>query len=130
MKLSIIVIACLLMVACIHKSGSTTPAAPLEQQARNVSAALQGAIVAAQTEWTQSCQTNSKQSACDVITRSIAGQNALITSIEAYCAWDPRNPPADPAAKCVADTTAQSALESALSNAQTFIGQLKGVLGK
>ena len=119
-------------VACVHKPATTTstPATTLEQHARDISAALQGAIVAAQTEWVDSCKIKPSQNECMIINGAVFGQNALITSIDAYCDWNPRNPPADPAAKCVPVATAEAGLVSAIGNAQQFVNELKGVLGK
>lgn len=117
-RLWIVLTACILLIGC----------SPLEQNARNTAAALQGAIVAAQTSQQSSCSANSQQESCIVITKAINGQTALVTSIEAYCGWSITNPPSDPNATCVPVKTAQAALETAIANATTFITELKGVI--
>ena len=101
---------------------------PIQTNARNTAAALQGAIIAAQAQYGPTCATNPAQTSCTAINKAIAGQNALITSIEAYCGWSPTNPPANPNAACVPVASAQAALQTAIANATTFINQLKGAL--
>lgn len=105
-----------------------TACSPVEQNARNTAAALQGAIVAAQASQQTSCSTNPQQEACVVITKAVNGQAALITSIEAYCGWSVTNPPSDPNATCTPVKSAQPALTSAIANATTFITELKNVI--
>lgn len=105
-----------------------TACSPLEQQARNTAAALQGAIVAAQASNQTSCAANANQQACTIINQSVAAQNALVTSTEAYCSWSTVTPPTDPKATCVPVKTAQGALQAAISNANTFVVELKGVI--
>jgi hypothetical protein len=101
---------------------------PLEQQARNTAAALQGAIVAAQGQYHDTCTSNPKQNSCGIINNAISGENALITAVETYCGWSATNPPADPNATCVPVKTAQAGLQAAIANATTFITELKGVI--
>ena len=117
-KLFVLIAASIVLTGC----------SPLEQNARNTAAALQGAIVAAQTSQQTSCAANPNQTACDVITRSIAAENALITATEAYCGWSVTNPPTDPNATCVPVKTAQAGLQTAIANATSFITSLKGVI--
>ena len=111
---------CLLLV--------TTACSPIENKARDTAAALQGAILAAQSQYQVPCTADNTQSACKTISKAVAGQNALITSIEAYCSWSPVNPPADPSAKCSPVKSAEPALQTAIANATEFISELKGVL--
>ena len=85
LKTAILAIACLFLVAC----------SPLEQQARNTAAALQGAILAAQTQQQTSCAANPSQESCRVINGAIGAENALITATEAYCGWSVTAPPAN-----------------------------------
>ena len=113
-----------LLAACIMLTGCS----PLEQNARNTAAALQGAIIAAQASQQTSCTANPQQETCVVITKAIGGQTALITAITAYCGWSITNPPADPNATCTPVKTAQAGLETAIANATTFILQLKAVI--
>lgn len=118
MKKMLLVIPLLILIGC----------SPIEQNARNTAAALQGAIIAAQTSQQASCSANPKQTACTVINNAIAGQTALITSITAYCGWSMTNPPADPNATCTPVKTAQAGLQAAIANATVFITELKGVI--
>jgi hypothetical protein len=101
---------------------------PIQNQARNTAAALQGAIVAAQGQYQATCTSNPSQTQCTLINKAIAAQNALITADEAYCNWSQANPPSDPNATCVPVTSAVTALQTAINNATSFISQLKGIL--
>lgn len=113
-----ILILCLLEIGC----------SPIENKARDTAAALQGAIIAAQTQHQQDCAANPSAPVCGLINRAIAGQNALITSVEAYCGWSAANPPADPSAKCVPVKGATAGLNTAIANATEFIAELKGAI--
>lgn len=106
----------------------TIACSPIENQARDTAAALQGAIIAAQAQYQSSCSLNNAQTVCQTIARAVNGQNALITSVEAYCGWNSANPPGDPAAKCVPVKSAQAGLQTSIANANQFITELKGVL--
>jgi hypothetical protein len=119
MKKSVLMFSLLLVtIAC----------SPIENKARDTAAALQGAILAAQSQYQTPCTADPTQAACKVINKAVSGQNALITSIEAYCGWSTTNPPSDPSAKCSAVKAAQPALETSIANATEFITELKGVL--
>jgi len=118
MKTTVIVVLCLVLLACT----------PVEQQARNTAAALQGAIVAAQAKYQPSCLSNPQQTVCVTINQGVSGENALITATETYCGWSTTAPPTDPNAKCVPVKTAAAALSAAISNATALTLQLKGVL--
>ena len=100
---------------------------PLEQQARNTAAALQGAIVAAQNQYGATCKVSPTLGACVDINKAVLGQNALVTAVEAYCGWSTTNPPAT-SAVCVPVKTAQAALQTAIANSNAFIVDLKGIL--
>lgn len=100
----------------------------VEQDARDAAAALGGAIKAAQTQHQTECTTTPTATACPIISKAIAAQNTLITSIEAYCGWTAGVQPSDPNAKCVPVNTAKAGLQTAINNANTFIAQLKGVI--
>ncbi len=106
----------------------TVACSPLEQQARNTAAALQGAIAAAQTKYLDQCKANPQASACVIINQAVAGQNALVTSIEAYCNWSPTAPPAVTTQTCTPVKSAAAGLQTAIANANVFITELKGVL--
>ena len=101
---------------------------PLEQQARNTAAALQGTIVAAQAKYHDSCVATPSQTVCKTINQGVSGENALVTAIEAYCSWSATTPPSDPNAKCVPVKGLQSALQAAIANAGTLTQQIKGAL--
>ena len=101
---------------------------PIEQQARNTAAALQGTIVAAQAKYQSSCTANPAQAVCVDINKAVSGEAALITSIEAYCNWSTTMPPSDPNATCTPVKSAQAGLQTAIANATNFINSLKGVL--
>lgn len=116
--LSLVIILTLATVAC----------SPLEQQARNTAAALQGVIVAAQAKYHDSCVGNPSQNVCQAINKGVSGQNALITSIETYCGWSTTMPPADVNAKCVPVKTATAALQAAIANANQLTIEIKGTL--
>src|SRR6266576_805348 len=113
--LVLVIVLTLAMVAC----------SPLEQQARNTAAALQGIIVAAQAKYHDSCVGNPSQNVCQLINKGISGENALITAGETYCGWSVSAPPADPNAKCVPVKGAEAALRSGLANATQLTLEIK-----
>lgn len=100
----------------------------LEQNARDSAAALNGALVAAQTQYQTSCSATPTASPCTLINRAVDAQNALITATEAYCGWTAGVLPADPAASCKPVSTATAGLQAAVNNANSFVVQLKGVI--
>jgi hypothetical protein len=99
----------------------------LEQDARDTAAALGGAVTAAQRQHSE-CVSGINLAQCNLINKAVDTQNALITSIEAYCGWTVGVLPTNPGAKCVPVSTAQAGLQSAVSNANVLIGQLKGII--
>lgn len=101
---------------------------PIENSARDTSAALSGSIVAAQSQYGTSCVANPSQSVCQTINKAISGENALVTAVEAYCGWSPTLAPPDPTAKCVPVKSAQAALQSAISDAAALTLEIKGAL--
>ena len=107
---------------------ATTACSPLEQQARNTAAALQGAISAAQTQYLTECTATPKDQPCVIINQSIAGQNALVTAVEAYCGWSETAPPANASAPCVPVKGASAGLQTAINNANLFMTELKGII--
>ena len=115
---TIVFVAVLLTIGC----------SPIENQARDASAALGGAIKAAQTQHQAECTEQPSLPACVLINRAVDGQNALITSLEAYCGWTAGASPQDSSAKCVPVSGSKGALNTAIANANTFITQLKGVI--
>lgn len=100
----------------------------LATNSRNTIAALQGAILAAQTQYKSQCTAAPTGTACVAINKAIDGENALVTATEAYCGWSTTSPPANPNAPCVPVTSATAALQSAIANATNFITELKGVI--
>jgi hypothetical protein len=118
LNLSLILLLVLAEVAC----------SPLEQQARNTAAALQGAISAAQTQYKSQCTLTPSVTACTTINRAVEGQNALITAVEAYCGWSQNAPPPMGSQTCVPIKGAAGGLQTAVNNANLFITEIKGVL--
>lgn len=118
---SVLVVILLSLVFCVACS-------PIEQQARNTAAALQGTLVAAQAKYQTSCGASPTQSVCVTIDKGVSGENALITALETYCGWSPASPPSDPTAKCVPVKTAQAGLTVAISNATALTLEIKGVI--
>jgi hypothetical protein len=118
MRKVLLVVSLLVLVGC----------SPVEQQARDTAAALGGALAAAQTQHQTECTTAPTGAACVLINKAVSAQNALVTSIEAYCGWSSNVLPTDPNTKCVPVSGAQGALNAAISNANGFITQLKGVI--
>jgi hypothetical protein len=109
----------LVLVAC----------SPLEQQARNTAAALQGAISSAQAQYLSQCQaTPTAAGPCTIINQAVAGQNALVTAVEAYCGWSETAPPANGALACTPVKGAAPGLQTAINNATLFITEIKGIL--
>lgn len=117
-----------LLVLVVALTLATVACSPLEQQARNTAAALQGVIVAAQAKYHDSCVGNPSQNVCQVINKGVSGENALVTSIETYCGWSTTMPPADVNAKCVPVKGATAALQAAIANAAQLTTEIKGVL--
>jgi hypothetical protein len=114
--ISLVVMLTAIMVAC----------APLENQARDAAAALNGTLTAAQTEYQAQCQQDPTLAPCTLINRGISGQNALITATQAYCGWSASSAPAQPDAQCVPIKSAEGGLKTAIANAQ----QLTTEIGK
>ena len=106
------------MVAC----------SPLENQARDVAAALSGSIVAAQGKYQGSCAANPAQAICQAIKQGVSGEDALVTAIETYCGWAVTPAPPDPTATCVPVKSAAAILRAAIANASTLTLQIKGAL--
>jgi hypothetical protein len=105
-----------------------TACSPLEQQARNTAAALQGALGAAQAKYQTTCTADKTQSVCVTINRAVDGQNALVTALEAYCGWSQTAPPANGSQTCVPVKGASAGLQTAINNANLFVSELKGVV--
>jgi hypothetical protein len=118
MRKLLILIPLLILVACT----------PLEQQARNTAAALQGALTAAQAQYLTECTTSPKDTPCVAINQAVAGENALVTAVEAYCGWSEAAPPTNQTAPCVPVQGAAAGLQTAINNANLFIVELKGLL--
>ena len=114
----VVALSVLPMVAC----------SPLENQARDVAAALSGSIVAAQSKYQASCSANPSQQICVAINRGVSGENALVTAVETYCGWAVVPPPLDPNGKCVPVKSATTTLQTAVANASALTLQIKGAL--
>lgn len=120
MKKSLVLVLALTLI--------TTACSPLEQQARNTAAALQGALSAAQGQYLTQCTANPKAPSCVTINRAIDGQSALVTAVEAYCGWSQASPPANGALPCVPVKGATAGLTTAINNANLFVTELKGLI--
>jgi hypothetical protein len=101
---------------------------PIENKARDTAAALGGSLSAAQAKYHDTCVANPLQKVCVLINNGIAGENALITSIETYCGWSTLAPPTDMAAKCVPVKSAEGALTIAIANAAQLTLEIKGAI--
>lgn len=101
---------------------------PLEQSARNTSAALQGTLLAAQAKYHDTCVANPSQNVCQLINKGVSGENGLITAVETYCGWSTTQPPVDPNAKCVPVKGAEQVLRSAIANAAQLTGEIRGTI--
>lgn len=117
-----------LLVLIVVMTLATVACSPLEQNARNTAAALQGALSTVQAQYQASCSANPAQKSCTTINQAVAGQNALVTAVEAYCGWSPSAPPANGAAPCVPVKSAAAGLQTAINNANLFIAELKGLI--
>ena len=115
---TLLAVSLLVLVAC----------SPLENQARDVAAALSGSIVAAQGKYQGSCAANPSQAICQAINRGVSGENALVTAVETYCGWAVTPPPLDPNAMCVPVKSASAVLQTAIANAAALTVQIKGAL--
>src|SRR6267378_3648506 len=62
------------------------PTSSLEKNARDVAASLGGLLSSAQAQH-QECVADPTPTVCQTIKRGVSGQNALVTSLEAYCGW-------------------------------------------
>lgn len=120
MKKSLVLVLALTLI--------TTACSPLEQQARDTAAALQGAISAAQARYLTECTANPKNQACVAINQAVAGQNAFVTAVEAYCGWSETAPPPFGTASCVPVKSAAAGLQISINNANLFIVELRGLL--
>src|ERR1039458_70016 len=105
--------------ATVPPGPTPTPPPTIQSSARDASAALNGLLVAAQTQYLTTCKANPTQTACQTINRGIAVQNILITADQAYCGWSATVKPTDPNATCVPVQGTSSALNTAISDAAT-----------
>jgi hypothetical protein len=106
---------------------------PLEQNARDVSAAAQGYIDQAQSIHQTECVANPSLSVCQIINRAVDAQNALVDAVESYCGWPTRPTDQELAvatANCQKISTAQAALSTAVRNVDNLMGDLRGAAGK
>ena len=119
-------------VGCANKTTGGPPPPPptntLQSEARDVAAALKGALKSAQTQYQSSCTANPKQSACVAINKAVGVQNVLITADQAYCGWSATVQPSDPNATCVPVQGAVGALNAAIANAATAISEIQGLV--
>ncbi len=117
----------LLGVLCCLLASFILTACPKDKNARDVAAALKGALDTAQTEYSGSCQSNPSQLTCTTINRAIAAQNLLITALENYCGWSQGAPP-PPGTKCTPVPSATAFLQTAVNNANQAILEVKAII--
>lgn len=109
--------------------GITTACSPIENNARDAAAGLNGALTAAITKYTDTCtKTNPNAPVCNVLRSGVAGQNALVTSVETYCGWSVAAPPTDPLTKCKPVATAKAGLIAAIANANQLTLEIKAAI--
>jgi hypothetical protein len=116
------------IVVLVAVTLATTACSPIEQNARNTAAALQGALGAAQAKYQVACTADKTQTACTTINRAIDGENALVTAIEAYCGWSTLTPPASSTQTCVPVKGATAGLQTAINNATLFTTELTSLI--
>ena len=97
------------------------------QTAVDAAAALQGAIVAAQTQYQPTCSTDPSAQPCLLINRAVAAQNALVTATEAYCGFSTATA-MTPTATCQPVSTMQAGLTSALQNANALFQEVSAAV--
>lgn len=112
MKRLLLCLPLLLLVACNE---------PAEKQARDVIAAANGAITAAQSV----CAANPQARACPFIPQAVASENAAITALETYCGFTPSM---SREATCKPIKSYETALITALGNLNQFTTEIKGAL--
>lgn len=98
-----------------------------DQSARDVLAAATGTIQQAQSDYKQECTASPSEPKCVLINQAIAGQNAAITALEAYCGFVPNV--TLPTATCVPVKSAVGALNAAIANLKNFTGEIAAILG-
>lgn len=123
MKKALLLLAVFALVGC----------SPLENSARDASAASQAVITAEQAAHKDSCVANPTQAICVDINKAVDAQNALVTAAEIYCGW-PANPTAAQLAAsgnlpCAHIASGQAALQAAVTNLNTIIATVKTLEG-
>src|SRR6266496_4840433 len=105
------------LVGCTHKTNTNPEPVSITyaKTARDTTAALNGALKAAQEQYATECQSDASKPACGIINKAIAAHGALITATEAYCGFSDTSQPID---ACKPVASAQAGLMSALDNAQ------------
>ena len=103
------------------------PTGQPDQQARDINAALQGAIVQAQSQYLTECKADPAKLPCTTINRAVDGQNALTSAIEIYCGWPVGvNIPSD--TQCKANKSALASLQAAAASANQLTLEVKGLV--
>lgn len=107
----------------------TTGCSPIEIQARDTAAALQGVLKVAMPQYETTCEANPNQQICNLINNGISAQNALLTAGETFCGWNPALPPPNPdTTPCVEQKGATALLKAAIGNAAAFTIEIKGAI--
>ncbi len=127
MRYAITFVLLFTLVGCVHKTNTNPEPVSITyaKTARDTTAALNGALKAAQEQYAPECQSDASKPACVMINKAIAAHGALITATEAYCGFSDVSQPLD---TCKPVATAQAGLMAALDNAQQFLTQLKEVI--
>ena len=115
-----------LMIAMLFVTLACPSTPPLEQNARDASAALGGLLTTAEAQH-QECVADSTPQTCQIIKRGVSGQGALITALETYCGMT-ISPTLDPSTPCVPVKSATTALQSAIANANQLVTEVKGTV--
>lgn len=117
------------LLLCLVMVLGETACSPIENNARDAAAGLNGALTAAITKYQPVCNATPNAQVCNTIRSAIAGQNALVTAIETYCGWSTAAPPPDPIiTKCVPLSSAKQGLVAAIANANQFTLEIKGAI--
>jgi hypothetical protein len=98
---------------------------PPEKTARDVIAASQGALVAAQARYHDQCVASPAQATCALITRAVGVQHVAIDALRVYCSFTPTT---SVDAKCVPVKAALPALQAALSNLSQITLDVQAVI--
>jgi hypothetical protein len=126
MKKLVVVCLAVMLTGCLHKISLTSH--PQVQNARDIAAAFNGVLTAAQDKYVDQCNADRGQHICIIIYKAVDAQNALITAIQTYCGWSQELPTINQTGPCAQIPSAELELKTAINNANLFITELKGVV--